>query len=203
MHILVGLGNPGAEYAGHRHNIGFMVIDKLAGASGVSSFSSKFGGEAAMAEIAGEKVLFLKPSTYMNHSGQSVSKAMLFYKLTPEKVIVFYDELDLEPGKVRVKMAGGAGGHNGIKSIDQHIGKNYLRVRIGIGHPGHKDAVSGYVLSNIPKAEQELQERTIRAVADHTPLLIKRDIDDFMNKVALTLNPPKHTPKEEKQVDGI
>jgi peptidyl-tRNA hydrolase, PTH1 family len=185
MHLLVGLGNPGAEYAGHRHNLGFRVIDAIAGAYGAPAFSKKFHSQFAECRVAGEKVLLLKPQTYMNRSGLSVGEAMRFYKLTPADVTVFYDELDLPTGKVRIKTGGGNGGHNGLKDIDAHIGPDYRRVRFGIGHPGHKDRVTGHVLSNFSKEEWAVAEPVIDELVKQLPLLLKGDDAGVMTRVAL------------------
>lgn len=158
--LLVGLGNPGDEYARHRHNIGFMVIEAIAAAEpAFGPFRKKFQGLLSEANQDGCKVVLLKPQTYMNNSGQSVAAAAKFYKAGPDRIVVFHDELDLPPGDIRVKKGGGNAGHNGLKSIQAHLGTpDFRRVRIGIGHPGHRDRVSDYVLSNFPKAEQVLVE---------------------------------------------
>src|SRR5210317_1683475 len=145
MKLIVGLGNPGAKYARNRHNIGFMAVDRIASDHGFGPWKPKFQGQIAEGRLGREKVLLLKPETFMNKSGQSVGEAMRFYKLEPEDVIVIHDELDLAPGKVRVKQGGGHAGHNGLRSIHAHIGENYARVRLGIGHPGRKDLVAHYV----------------------------------------------------------
>lgn len=190
MWLLVGLGNPGAKYAGNRHNIGFMVADALASAHGLSPFSNKFQGEIAQGSIAGEKIQLLKPTTFMNESGRSVGEACRFYKIPPENVIVFYDELDLIFGKIRVKQGGGAGGHNGLRSMDAHIGKNYWRVRIGIDHPGHKDRVTGHVLSDFNKKEIEHVQFLCGDLARYTDILLKDGHEAYMTKLALVCPPP-------------
>jgi len=185
MWLLVGLGNPGDKYAGNRHNIGFMAIDRIADDNGFTGFKSKFQGEYTEGRIGDQKVMLLKPLTYMNESGQSVGKAAKFYKIPPEKVVVFHDELDLDPFKVRVKKGGGAAGHNGLKSIKAHLGTpDFIRVRMGIGHPGDKAKVSPYVLSDFAKAEQDLLERCVDEVSRHIQLLITGDGDDYMTRVA-------------------
>lgn len=185
MWLLVGLGNPGDKYAGNRHNIGFMAIDRIADDNGFTGFKSKFQGEYTEGRIGNQKVMLLKPLTYMNESGQSVGKAAKFYKIPPEKVVVFHDELDLDPFKVRVKKGGGAAGHNGLKSIKAHLGTpDFIRVRMGIGHPGDKAKVSPYVLSDFAKAEQDLLERCVDEVSRHIQLLITGDGDDYMTRVA-------------------
>jgi PTH1 family peptidyl-tRNA hydrolase len=191
MQIFVGLGNPGAKYAGNRHNIGFMALDRIAADHGFGPWKAKFQAEIAEGVLGGEKVLLLKPQTFMNLSGQSVGEAMRFYKLEPEDVTVFHDELDLAPGKVRVKQAGGHAGHNGLRSIHQHITHDYQRVRLGIGHPGHKDKVSPYVLSDFAKADQNWLDDVLRGVADGAPDLAAGDAGKFMNAVALRTAPPR------------
>ncbi|GEM_PF-150387 len=187
MWLFVGLGNPGKTYERNRHNVGFMVADALAEAYGTSPFRKKFNGLLADAVINGEKVALLKPDTFMNLSGQSVQPAMAFFKVTPDRVVVFYDELDLLPGKVRIKQGGGSGGHNGIKSIDQSLGnKDYWRVRIGIGHPGDKNRVSGYVLSDFDKADQAWLADLLPAMTRNAgKLLAPKGAEDFMNAIAL------------------
>ena len=185
MQLLVGLGNPGAQYAQNRHNVGFMVIAEIARQHGAGSFVSKFHGQLAEVRISSEKHLLLIPQTYMNRSGLSVGEALRFYKLAPEDVTVFYDELDLPTAKVRIKRGGGNGGHNGLKDIDAAIGVEYRRVRIGIGHPGHKDRVSGYVLSDFTKIERETLEPTLETLAKELPLLLSGDDAGVMNKLAL------------------
>lgn len=191
MWLFAGLGNPGDQYAGNRHNIGFMAADAIAARHRFPAFKSKFDGHISQGEIAGEKVLLLKPQTYMNESGVSVQKATSFYKIAPERIVVFYDELDLPPGKVRVKKGGGSGGHNGIKSIDTHLSsQEYWRVRLGIGHPGHKDRVSGYVLSDFPKNDREWVAQWMQVLAQEVPLLAHGKMSDFMTKIARTFSPP-------------
>lgn len=187
MFILAGLGNPGPKYASNRHNVGFMAADAIARRHSFSPWSKKFSAEIATGDIAGEKVLLVKPQTFMNLSGQAVGEAMRFYKLAPDAVTVLYDEIDLAPGKLRIKTGGGAGGHNGIRSIDQHIGQNYRRVRIGVGHPGVKELVHGHVLSDFAKADREWLEPLLDAIADNADLLLKRDDSGLMNKVALAV----------------
>jgi PTH1 family peptidyl-tRNA hydrolase len=190
MLLLVGLGNPGGRYAGNRHNIGFMAADLIVRRHGFSPWRKRFQGEAAEGTLDGERVLVLKPQTFMNHSGQSVGEAMNFYKLTPDDVVVLYDEIDLAPGKVKVKQGGGAAGHNGIRSIDAHIGPDFWRVRLGVGHPGDKARVHGYVLSDFAKAEDAWLEKLLDAVSDAIPLMAKKQDGKFMTKVALLTQPP-------------
>lgn len=197
MLLFVGLGNPGPKYEKNRHNIGFMAIDEIAGSFGFSAFRARFQGLVAEGTIAGEKILALKPMIFMNNSGQSVGEAMRFYKLEPSDVYVIYDDLDLKPGKVKVKRGGGHGGHNGLRDIDAHIGKDYWRVRLGIGHPGDKDKVMPYVLSDFPKADRtSWLEKLIPAVADEADALVNGDDGRFMSRVAHLVFPPP--PKPEK-----
>lgn len=191
MLLLVGLGNPGAEYARNRHNIGFMAVEEIARRHGFSPWRKRFQGQTAEGTVGGDKVLALEPLTYMNVSGQSVVAALQFFKLTPENVVVIHDELDLPPGRIRVKKGGGHGGHNGLRSIDSHIGKDYWRIRLGIGHPGDKNQVSGYVLHDFAKADQSWLDPLIDAVADAFPLMARGQPENFMNKVTLATQPPK------------
>lgn len=185
MRVIAGLGNPGSQYAGNRHNIGFMAVDAIHRRHGFSGWSRKFKAEIAEGEIGGERVMLIKPQTFMNLSGEAVGEAMRFYKLKPEDIVVLYDELDLPPGKVRVKLGGGHGGHNGIKSLDAHCGKEYRRVRLGIGHPGSKEAVHNHVLGDFAKADRVWLEPLLDAVADHTDMLLRGEDSQFLNKIAL------------------
>ncbi|MFM9976889.1 MAG: aminoacyl-tRNA hydrolase [Sphingomonadaceae bacterium] len=185
MQLWVGLGNPGADYAGHRHNVGFMAVDAIASEYGFGPWKAKFQGSIAEGRIGDAKMLLLKPATFMNESGRSVGEAMRFYKLAPADVTVFYDELDLAPFKVRVRTGGGAAGHNGIRSTTAHIGEDFRRVRIGIGHPGHKDRVTGHVLGNWAKAELDELTHLLGAIASEAPRLADSDDVRFMNDVAL------------------
>ena len=197
MHLVVGLGNPGPKYQGNRHNIGFMAVDGIVRRHGFSAWRKRFQGEVSEGVFAGEKVLVLKPMTYMNESGRSVGEAMRFYDIDPSEVIVFYDELDLEPGKVRVKLGGGAAGHNGIRSMIAHAGPHFVRVRIGIGHPGNKHMVQPHVLSDFAKADKEWVTPLIDAIADNIELLVRGEEGSFQNKVHLALNPaPEKPPKK-------
>ena len=185
MKLFAGLGNPGAQYALHRHNIGFMTVDAIAALYGFGAWKTRFQGLASEGRIGDHKVTLLKPATFMNDSGRSVGEALRFFKLDPATALtVFYDELDLEPMKVRVKHGGGAAGHNGIRSIDAHVGNDYTRVRLGIGHPGHKDRVTGHVLGNFAKAEMEPLANLLGAVAAEVPWLLAGDEARFMNEVA-------------------
>ncbi len=191
MKLWVGLGNPGAKYAMNRHNIGFMALERVAEDKGFAPWRSKFQGSLTEGNLGGEKVLLLKPETFMNLSGQSVGEAMRFYKLAPEDVTVFHDELDLAPAKLRLKTGGGHAGHNGLRSIHAHIGEAYNRVRLGIGHPGHKDRVAGFVLSDFAKADQEWLDDLMRGICDGAAELAKGDGSKFLNAVALRVNPPR------------
>ena len=191
MLLLVGLGNPGSEYERHRHNVGFMAADHIAEQNGFSEPRKKFKGELREGHLQygaiREKALILKPLTFMNDSGKSVGEAARFYKIEPEDVIVFYDELDLAPGKVRIKTGGGAAGHNGIRSIDAHLGNNFRRVRIGIGHPGAKSRVTGHVLGNFSKSDQDWLTPLLVAIAKSAPVLIEDD-KRFVSDIALAIN---------------
>ena len=200
MHLLVGLGNPGTKYHGNRHNIGFMAVDEIVRRHGFSPWRRRFRGETAEATLAGEKVLALKPLTFMNDSGRAVGEAMRFYDIDPARVIVLYDELDLEPGKVRVKLGGGAAGHNGIRSMIAHAGPHFQRVRLGIGHPGEKHMVHPHVLSDFAKSDKVWLEPLIEAVAEHIPLLIKGEDGSFQNKVHLALYPAPEKPPRKAEI---
>lgn len=200
MWLFVGLGNPGAKYQDNRHNIGFMAVDEIVRRHNFSSWAKKFQGEVSSGTLGDDKVLCLKPQTYMNLSGQSVQAAAAFYKIAPENIVVFYDELDLVPGKLRIKKAGGSGGHNGIKSIDEHLGPDYWRVRMGIGHPGDKDMVSPYVLGDFAKADREWLEPLLDAVAKNAALMASGQGELFMTRVAQAV--PVKEEKKEKQ-NGI
>ena len=198
MKLFVGLGNPGAKYARHRHNIGYMAVDRIAEDHGFSPWKTKFQGQVSEGVLDGTKVLLLKPETFMNLSGQSVGEAMRFYKLSPDEVIVLQDELDLAPGKVRVKQGGGHAGHNGLRSLHAHVGPDYHRVRIGIGHPGHKDRVAGYVLHDFAKADEAWLDDVLRGISDGASHLAAGDSGKFMNAVALRLNPPRSSTTQPK-----
>ncbi|MCF8485627.1 MAG: aminoacyl-tRNA hydrolase [Rhodobacteraceae bacterium] len=198
MKLFVGLGNPGAKYAGNRHNIGFMAVDRIAGDHGFGPWRPAFKGEVSEGRLGAEKVLLLKPGTFMNLSGQSVQAALSFYKLGPEVLTVFHDELDLAPGKCRVKQGGGHAGHNGLRSIHGHIGEAYGRVRLGIGHPGHKDAVAAYVLHDFAKADQDWLDDLLRGISDGAAALAEGDGQKFMNAVALRTAPPRSSDKAER-----
>ena len=188
MHLIVGLGNPGDKYSRNRHNIGFLAVEEIAKRNGFPPFRDKFKGLVSEGTIGGEKVLILKPQTFMNSSGESVEAAAQFYKLTPADITVVYDELDLVPGKARIKRGGGNGGHNGLRSIDPRIGPDYRRVRLGIGHPGHKDRVMPWVLGDFGKADLVWLEPLLGALADNADLLIKGDDNTLMNRLAMAVN---------------
>ena len=191
MKLFVGLGNPGSKYARNRHNIGFMAMDRIASDHGFGPWRSKFNGVCAEGRLGSGKVLLLKPETFMNKSGNSVGAAMNFYKLAPEDIYVFHDELDLAPGKLRVKTGGGHAGHNGLRSIHGNIGPDYHRVRMGIGHPGHKDRVSAYVLHDFAKADADWLDDVIRGCSDGAAHLADGDPARFMNAAALRIAPPR------------
>ena len=189
--LLVGLGNPGSEYAQHRHNVGFMALERVASRHGFAPAKCRFRGLATEGRIGAAKVLALRPSTYMNRSGDAVAEAVQFYKLKPEQVIVLYDEIDLAPGKLKVKKGGGAAGHNGIRSIDAAIGPDFWRVRIGVGHPGNKDLVHGYVLHAFAKADRDWLDPLLDAIADEMDSMAEGKSELFMTRVAARLAPPK------------
>jgi peptidyl-tRNA hydrolase, PTH1 family len=191
MKLIVGLGNPGPKYAGNRHNIGFMALDRIAGDHSFGPWKRAFKGLVSEGRLGPEKVILLKPETFMNLSGEAVQAAMAYHKITPADVIVLHDELDLAPGKARVKQGGGHAGHNGLRSIHAHIGEAYGRVRLGIGHPGHKDAVAHYVLHDFPKADQEWLDDLMRGISDGIEALAIGDGPRFMNAVALRTAPPR------------
>ncbi|RWM91318.1 MAG: aminoacyl-tRNA hydrolase [Mesorhizobium sp.] len=211
MLLFAGLGNPGAKYANHRHNVGFMAADAIARRHSFSPWSKKFQGLIAEGTLAGEKIILIKPQTFMNLSGQSVGEALRFYKLDASALTVFYDEIDLAAGKVRVKVGGGSGGHNGIRSLEQHVGKDFRRVRIGVGHPGVKEMVHGHVLGDFAKSDREWLDVLLDTIADDAGLLAKGDDNSFMNRVTLALRdkltptgdddrPPAKAPKAQSHV---
>lgn len=196
MKLFVGLGNPGSEYARNRHNVGFMAVDRLRDTHGFGPWKRKFQGQAADGEMAGEKILLLKPDTYMNESGRAVGEAARFLKIDVADIVVFYDEIDLAPGKLKVKTGGGNAGHNGLRSISAHLGNDYVRVRIGVGHPGHKEHVAQWVLSDFAKADRDWLEPLIAAMADAAPRLVKDDQSRFLTDVAKALGEPGDPRKE-------
>jgi PTH1 family peptidyl-tRNA hydrolase len=193
MLLWVGLGNPEPAMARHRHNIGFMAVDVIARRHGFSPWRQRFKGFTAEGMVGGQKILLLRPMTYMNNSGESVQAAAAFYKIATPDITAFHDELDLAPGKIRVKRAGGAAGHNGLRSMDQHLGSpDYWRVRMGIGHPGHKDRVTGHVLGDFSKTDLDWLLPCLDAVADEAAYLAAKKPEDFMTKVALRTGEPKN-----------
>src|SRR6266850_3113453 len=187
MLLFVGLGNPGAKHAGNRHNIGFMVVDAIAKRHGFPPWRRRFQGVAAEGVIGREKVLLLLPGTYMNESGRAVAEAMHFYKMALGDIAVFHDEIELPPAKVRVKIGGGIAGHNGLRSISAHVGNDYRRVRIGVGHPGVKELVHSYVLSDFAKSDRPWVESLCEAIADNAGLLTTDRDSTFQNKVHLAM----------------
>ncbi|MDO3431529.1 aminoacyl-tRNA hydrolase [Rhizobium sp. CBN3] len=201
MLIIAGLGNPGGKYAGNRHNIGFMAVDAIHRRHSFSPWSKKFKAEIAEGELGGEKVLLIKPQTYMNLSGEAVGEAMRFYKLQPADLVAIYDELDLPQGKARLKTGGGHGGHNGIKSLDAHCGKEYRRLRLGIGHPGVKEMVQNHVLGDFAKADKAWLEPLLDTLADNADMLVRNEDSQLMNKIALALGgkPDEEKPRKESK----
>ncbi|WP_415839870.1 aminoacyl-tRNA hydrolase, partial [Paracoccus yeei] len=193
MILLVGLGNPGAKYERNRHNVGFMAVNRIAADHGFTPWRARFQGQVAEGRLGDTRTVLLKPGTFMNLSGQSVGEAMRYLKLDPAQVLVLHDELDLAPGKVRLKLGGGHAGHNGLRSIHQHIGDAYRRLRIGIGHPGHKDRVAGYVLSDFAKAEEAGLDDLLRGISDGAEALAAGDDARFMNAVAARVAPPRNS----------
>jgi peptidyl-tRNA hydrolase, PTH1 family len=192
MRLVVGLGNPGPRYARNRHNVGFMAIDAIARRHGVPGFRSRFKGELAEGSIGGERRLLLKPQTFMNESGESVAEAARFFKILPSEIVVIHDEIDLRPGKLRVKCGGGTAGHKGLRSIDALLGPDFWRVRIGVGHPGVKELVLPYVLQNFPSEEVSLWVAPLLdAVAETIGLLLAGAPDAFMSEVARRFAPPE------------
>jgi PTH1 family peptidyl-tRNA hydrolase len=211
MKLFVGLGNPGAQYARHRHNVGYVVLDRIAAAHGLGPWRKRFQGETAEGTLGGERVVLLKPTTYMNDCGRSVGEAARFLKIPIEDVYVFHDEIDLAPAKLKVKAGGGNAGHNGLRSLTAHLGNEYNRVRIGVGHPGAKDAVAHYVLRDFAKVEHAWLDPLLDAMADAAPFLAKGDSARFLSQVALKTRdieeapeereppPPKKTPRPASQ----
>lgn len=194
MWVVAGLGNPGPAYAGNRHNIGFLAVDRAAELHPFTPFNQKFQGMLTAGRIGEERAMLFKPLTFMNLSGQALGELMRYYQVPVENLIVLHDELDLPLGRMRVKQGGSSGGHNGLKSIDAHVGVEYWRVRLGIGHPGDKDEVSHYVLSDFTPEEKPITEKLVDAAAAHLPLLIAGDEAEYMNRVALAMKPPKKQP---------
>lgn len=191
MKLFVGLGNPGAKYARNRHNIGFMALDRIARDHDFGPWKSKHQGQISEGRFGSTRAVFLKPETFMNNSGQAVQSALRFYKLDPGDVIVFHDELDLAPGKLRCKQGGGHAGHNGLRSLHAHIGPDYGRVRLGIGHPGHKDRVAGYVLHDFSREDADWLDDVLAGLSAGAPELAAGDAAKFMNIAAQRLAPPR------------
>ena len=187
MLLLVGLGNPGARYAGNRHNVGFLAVQEIAKRHGLGPWRRRFAGVACEGPLGGVRTLLLLPGTYMNESGRAVAEAAHFYKLSPADITVFHDEIDLPPGKVRVKIGGGIAGHNGLRSISEHIGNDYRRVRIGVGHPGDKDLVQHYVLSDFAKADRGWVDALIAIIGENAELIARGQDASFQNKVHLAM----------------
>jgi PTH1 family peptidyl-tRNA hydrolase len=202
MLLIVGLGNPGRRYAGNRHNVGFMAADEIHRRHRFSAWRARFQGEISEGTLDGEKVIILKPATYMNESGRSVGEAARFYKLDADDIVVIYDELDLPPGKIRMKTGGSPGGHNGLKSLDAHlgstVGKNYRRIRVGIGHPGRKELVNGHVLHDFAKADQDWLQPLLTAIAENAGLLATSEDSSFMNRIHLATRSEETPPAEQK-----
>ena len=194
MKLFVGLGNPGAKYAANRHNIGFMALERIAADHGFGPWKRAFQGLVSEGRLGGEKILLLKPETFMNLSGQSVQAVVQFHKVDLADVTVFHDELDLPPAKIKYKMGGGHAGHNGLRSIHAHLGEAYGRVRLGIGHPGHKDRVADYVLHDFAKADQDWIDDLMAGISEGIAELARGDAARFLNAVALRMNPPKEKP---------
>lgn len=204
MKLFVGLGNPGAKYASNRHNIGFMAVDAIASGHGFGIWRSKFNAEISEGRLGDQKIILLKPQTFMNLSGQAVNDVLQFFKLSPEDLFVFHDELDLAPGKLRFKVGGGHAGHNGLRSIHAHIGPDYARVRLGIGHPGHKDRVSAYVLSDFAKADLNWLDDMLRGISDGAAALARGDAAKFSNAVALRMGrDAQKPPKQQLQAPAL
>lgn len=201
MRLFVGLGNPGAKYARNRHNIGFMAVDEIARRHGFAPWRRRFQGETSEGTLGLERVILLKPTTYMNESGRSVQEAASFFKIAPGDVTVFHDELELPPGKVRVKIGGGIAGHNGLRSISAHIGNDYRRVRLGIGHPGVKEMVHGHVLSDFAKADNDWVATLCEAVAEHAGLVAKGTDATFANRVHLAMQAKGFLTKDDNGKD--
>ena len=192
MKLWVGLGNPGAKYTQNRHNIGFMALDRIAEAHGFGPWKARFQGQIAEGRLGGEKLLLLKPQTFMNLSGQAVGEAMRYHKLDAGDVTVFHDELDLAPGKCRLKQGGGHAGHNGLRSITGHIGEGFARVRLGIGHPGRKDLVAHYVLHDFARADADWLDDLLRGIAEGAPELARGEGARFQNAVAARVAPARN-----------
>lgn len=196
MKLWTGLGNPGAQYAGNRHNIGFMALDRIAADHGFSPWRARFQALVAEGRLGGEKIMLIKPQGYMNRSGQAVGEAARFFKLGSDALCVFHDELDLAPGKCRLKQGGGAAGHNGLRSIIAHLDADFARVRLGIGHPGRKDLVSAYVLHDFARADADWLDDLLRGISEGAPALAAGDGPKFLNAVAARLQPARNSGRE-------
>jgi PTH1 family peptidyl-tRNA hydrolase len=203
MLLIVGLGNPGGDYARHRHNVGFMAADAIHRRHGFGPWRRRFRGEVAEGTLAGTKTLILKPQTFMNESGRAVGEAMNFFKLSPAEVLVIHDEVDLPPGKFRMKQGGGVAGHNGLKSIGAAIGHDFRRLRIGVGHPGDKERVPGYVLHDFSKADLKWLEPLLDAIADHAPLVADGKDSTFANRLHEALKPDKADGEKAKAAKAV
>lgn len=199
MRLVVGLGNPGPKYEANRHNVGFMAVDEIVRRHSFGPYRHRFQALFAEGVVEGVRLFALEPMTFMNESGRAVGEAMRFYKIEPREVLVIHDEIDLASGKVRVKLGGGSAGHNGLRSIDAHIGPDYWRLRIGIGHPGDKDLVHPYVLSDFAKEDEAWLGKLLGAIADAFPLLAHDRDNQFLTKLALLIKPPKSkAPREDE-----
>ncbi len=203
MLLFVGLGNPGTEYKNTRHNIGFAIIDAIASSNNARSLGNKFKAELSECTIAGTKCLLAKPMSYMNVSGVPTQAVASFYKIPVANIIVFHDDLDLAVGKIKIKTGGGDGGHNGLKSLDSHIGKEYKRVRFGIGRPENKDQVTDYVLKKFSKVDMEVVDNMVNAVTNNIELLVSSSGQVFLNKIALDLNPPRNKSERKEAGSGV
>jgi len=196
MKLIVGLGNPGAKYAANRHNVGFMAVERIAAAHGIGPWRRKFQAHVAEGSLGGEKVLLLKPDTFMNESGRAVGEAARFLKIEAGDIVVLYDEIDLAPGKLKLKAGGGNAGHNGLRSISAHLANDYVRVRIGIGHPGAKELVTRHVLNDFAKADRTWLEPLLAAIADNAPYLADDDADKFQSRVAHAMQTEEEAAEE-------
>jgi peptidyl-tRNA hydrolase, PTH1 family len=197
MRLFVGLGNPGSKYQGNRHNIGFMAVDEIARRHGFGPWRRRFQGETSEGTIGVERVILLKPTTYMNDSGQSVGEAANFFKIEMGDITVFHDEIELPPAKVRVKLGGGIAGHNGLRSISAHVGNEYRRVRLGVGHPGVKDLVHSHVLNDFAKSDMPWVEALREVVAENAALIVTGQDSAFQNKVHLAMDAKGFTSKDD------
>ncbi len=198
VHILVGQGNPGAKYARNRHNLGFMVMDAIASDHGFGPWRSKFSGQVCEGTVAGQKVLLMKPETFYNETGHAARAAAQFYKVAPENITVFHDEIDLAPGRMRVKRGGGHSGNNGIRSMIAHLGGDFRRIRLGVGHPGDKSRVMPYVLADFAKADLDWRDRLIEACSRALPLALNEADERYQTEVMRLAPAPKHDPKQAK-----